>query len=133
MYIEHRRITIVHVNKPHEKDLNKELQWIGSSLGLFNARDKDKSCFRIFLELLKAAKKGVSLSSDEIAARSGLTRGTVVHHLDKLMAAGIVSHEKSKYILRVSSLSELIEEIERDAEKAFDNIMNIARDIDRFL
>lgn len=133
MHIEHRRITIVHVNKPHEKDLNKELQWIGSSLGLFNARDKDKSCFRIFLELLKAAKKGVSLSSDEIAARSGLTRGTVVHHLDKLMAAGIVSHEKSKYILRVGSLSELIEEIERDAEKAFDNIMNIARDIDRFL
>ena len=72
--IHSRKITIVKINRPAEKDINKELQWLGYSLGLFSIRDKDRSCYRIFLELLKAAKKGVPLSSDELAEKLNLQR-----------------------------------------------------------
>ena len=51
-----QRITIIRMRRPETPSLNEELQWFGSSLGLFNLRDKDKSCFRIFIELLKATK-----------------------------------------------------------------------------
>ena len=62
-----QKITIVSIKKPSQRNINQELQWLGSSLGLFNMRDKDKSCFRVFIELLKSAKSGHPLSSDEIA------------------------------------------------------------------
>ena len=105
------KITIIRTRAPVTKDLNRELQWVASSLGLFNLRDKDKSCFRIFLELLKSTKNEETLTSDGLAERLQLSRGTVIHHLHKLEEAGIVLHEKKGYILRVSTLSALIDEL----------------------
>ena len=43
------KITIVRINQEVPEQIDEELQWIGSSLGLFNLRDKDKSCYRIFI------------------------------------------------------------------------------------
>ena len=125
-----QRITIINIRKPAERNINQELQWIGTSLGLFNLRDKDKSLFRIFLELLKAAKVRKPLTSDEIAERLDLSRGTVVHHLNKLMEAGLVIHEANTYILRVNNLSELIEEIEKDIKRTLEDLRDIAKSID---
>jgi len=133
MIIHSRRITIVKVNKPVEKDINKELQWLGHSLGLFNMRDKDQSCYRLFLELLKSAKKGEALSSDELAERLNLTRGTIIHHLNKLLDAGMVIHQKRKYLLRVDRLERLIEELQRDLQATCRTLREVAIDIDKML
>jgi len=128
-----KRITIVKFTKPENKDINNTLQWFGNSLGLFNLRDKDKSCFRVFIELLKASKARDPLSSDEIAARLELSRGTVVHHVNKLMGSGLVIREKGKYILRVENLSQLVEELHKDVSEACKNLHEIAEQIDRCL
>jgi len=133
MLIQSKKITIVKINKPIEREINKELQWLGLSLGLFNLRDKDKSCYRIFLELLKAAKKKEALSSDELAASLGLTRGTVIHHINKLIEAGLIVHQRNKYALRVEKLEVLIQELRRDLERTLENLKEIAMDIDRFM
>ena len=87
-----QRITIVNIRKPNEHNVNQELQWFGSSLGLFNLRDKDKSTFRVFIELLKSAKAKQTLTSDELAARLDLSRGTIIHHINKLIESGLVIH-----------------------------------------
>jgi len=128
-----KRVTIVRITKPSETDINKSLQWFGNSLGLFNLRDKDKSCFRVFIELLKASKAREPLSSDEIAARLELTRGTVVHHVNKLMGAGLVVKYKNKYVLRVENLTELVEELHRDMSRACQDLRDVAEQIDRCL
>lgn len=125
-----QRITIINIRKPAERNINQELQWIGTSLGLFNLRDKDKSQFRIFLELLKSAKQRKPLTSDEIAEKLSLSRGTVVHHINKLMEAGLVVHEGNTYFLRVNNLSELIEEIEKDLKRTLEDLREAARSID---
>ena len=116
-----------------QKNVNQELQWLGSSLGLFNLRDKDKSCFRVFIELVKNAKKGMPLSSDELADRLGLSRGTVIHHINKLIDAGIVVPAQRGYILRVDSLRELIDEVEKDLRRSCDDLRKMAEEIDRSL
>ena len=108
------KITIIKIRRPARNEINEELQWIGASLGLFNLRDKDRSCFRIFVELLKSSKKGEGLSSDEIAFKSGLSRGTVIHHINKLIESGLVIVEERKYVLREAKLEPLIDEIEKD-------------------
>ncbi len=128
-----QRVTIITSRKPHEQTINKELQWFGESLGLFNLRDKDKSCFRVFIELLKSAKRKQPLSSDELATRLNLTRGTVVHHINKLMDSGIVVYGKKRYLLRVDNLKDLIDEIEKDIQRVCSDLKEVADDIDRRL
>ena len=127
------KITIIKIRKPVRNELNEELQWVGASLGLFNLRDKDRSCFRIFVELLKSSKKGLGLSSDEIALKSGLSRGTVIHHINKLIEAGLVIVEERKYVLREAKLEPLIDEVEKDVIRSLDGLRAIAKDIDEKL
>ena len=125
-----RRLTIISVPAPRKGDVNEQLQWLGGSLGLFNPRDKDRSCFRIFITLLKSAKAKKEISSDELAAMTGLSRGTVVHHLNKLMSAGLVEGYKSRYVLRVDNLEALISKLEQDVQQTLDRLREIASQVD---
>lgn len=133
IHISKQKITIINIRKPVHKNINQQLQWLGTSLGLFNLRDKDKSCFRIFIEMLKAAKNKRALSSDELAYRLGLSRGTVIHHINKLMEAGIVISEKNKYMLRVDNLQALIDEMEKDIKQTTEQLKDVAKELDRWL
>ena len=126
------RITIIKERVP-ERNINDELQWFGASLGLFSLRDKDKSCFRIFIILLKSLKTQKTLTSDELASATNLSRGTVIFHLNKLMEAGIVTQERSKYALNVENLKELVDLTEDNIKKTLDNLRVVAEDIDKRL
>jgi predicted transcriptional regulator len=132
MILSRQKITIITARKPAKKNINEELRWLGASLGLFNLRDKDQSCFRVFIEMIKNAKKQ-GLSSDELAYKLNLSRGTVVHHLNKLIAAGIVVSDRNKYMLRVDNLHQLIDEIEKDIQRSIDDLKHVAHDIDSYL
>jgi predicted transcriptional regulator len=124
------KITVIVSSKPAKSDINHEIQWFAGSLGLFGLRDKDRSCFRIFVALLESLQKNERLSSDEIAERTKLTRGTVVHHLNNLIDSGIVVNEKSKYFLRMDSLEEMVDYLKQDADQAWQRIREVAKDID---
>lgn len=127
------RITIIKTGKPEKDNLNQELQYLGESLGLFSERDKDKSCFRIFIVLVKALKTGRRLSSDEIADQTNLSRGTVIHHLNRLMESGIVVSQKSYYMLAVDCIEELVDMAKNNIIKTFDNLKLTAKNIDKKL
>lgn len=129
------RITITRITIPEEKkpNLNLELQYLCAALGLFNQRDKDRSKFRIFIELLRSAKKNEGRTSDELAAYLHLTRATVIHHLHNLASAGIIDHKNNKYYLRVNSLSELVAKVRRDLNKTFDELAELAERCDKGL
>lgn len=125
------KITISRIDNRHPDKIDERLQWIGSSLGLFNLRDKDKSCYRLFIALLKNAKKEIPLSSDEIAYMVGLSRGTVVHHLNKLLYSRIIKVENGKYMLRAKTLSGLIDLIKQDTNKMLDELKDLALEVDK--
>jgi predicted transcriptional regulator len=125
-----QRITIVRTQKPEFDSINEKLQWFAGSLGLFNLRDKDRSCFRIFIELVKMARNHEVISSDELSQRLGLTRGTVVHHLNKLLEAGIIVSNRNRYELRVNSLVALVDMIEDDFVKSCAALREVAKEID---
>ena len=123
-------MTIVRVRKPGKKGLNEDLQWFSHSLGLFGSRDKEKSCFRVFVELIKASRRNRPLSSDEIAHRSNLSRATVIHHLTKLIESGLVLNLNNKYVLRVDNLEELVDEVKKDLLRVFDDLRFMAEELD---
>jgi|GEM_PF-379020 predicted transcriptional regulator len=128
-----RRVTILKIRRTPKENINQELQWIGNSLGLFSLRDKNSSCFRIFIVLLKKAKSNQIISSDEIADRLKLTRGTVVHHLNNLMNSGIVIREQGGYILRERNLERVISSIRKDLDSAMSELMKVAKEVDEKL
>ena len=133
MKIIRQKFTILNIRRPYESNINQDLQWLGSSLGLFSLRDKDKSCFRIFIELLKSAKSKAPISSDELAHKLHLSRGTIIFHINKLTDTGIVINERNRYTLKVDRLNSLIEEIEKDLNDTVDNLKEVAQRIDKQL
>lgn len=129
-----QQIVVAKVRKNFAKDdVNEELKWLGNSLGLFGLRDKDSSCFRIFITLLKRARKNKAISSDEIAEGLKLSRGTVVHHLNRMMNSGIVLRERGGYILKESNLKGVIKDVRQDIDAIFEQLKEVAKDIDESL
>lgn len=124
-----KRLTIVKVRSPDDS-LNSEVQWISESLGLFSQRDKDKSCFRLFVALLQAKR---SLTSDELAYKLNLSRATVIHHLNKLISAGLVIIDNNKYILREKNLELSLKRIKDDILSTLEEIESEAKLIDKKL
>ena len=110
---------------------DEELQWISNSLGLFNSdRDREKSCYRVFVELVREKKP---LKSDDIALTSRLSRGTVVFHLNKLIDSGLVINENKKYQLKEKKLSSIIRKIRKDLLAHLKEVEEIAKDFERKL
>ena len=128
-----QRVTVIKIRKDFQDNVNDELKWLGSSLGLFGLRDKNSSCFRIFITLLKKTKHNEALSSDEIAERLKRTRGTVVHHLTRLMESGLAVREKKGYLLRENTLEGMIKDMKREMASAFEELEDAAKEIDEKL
>lgn len=125
------KITIIRSNKPKELSINDLLKWFGASLGLFSLRDKDSSCFRIFIILVQdLRKKPYGLTSDELAELTGLSRGTVVYHLNRLLENGIIINARNKYYLKVNNLEELVDEIEENLTNTLNSMRTVAKHID---
>ena len=122
-----KEIRILNLKPLREQPLNEEIQWFSSCLGMFNKRDKEKSCFRIFIHLLK---EGGSLSSEQLAQRSNLSRATVIHHISRLMDSGLVTKKQSGYFLRFDSLEDLIKDIEKEVASTFKRLREISKRID---
>lgn len=127
------KITLIRKKASTNRNINELLLRFGESLGLFSSRDKDKSCYRIFILLIKALKANLEMTSDEIAIQTGLTRGTVIHHLNHLMDTGIVTSDRNKYFLNVRNLEELVSQIRNSVNSVFDDIDLLAKDIDLIL
>lgn len=125
-----QRFVVATIRKPVVKDINADLQWFGLSLGLFGERDKEKSCFRLFVALVRATRARHALTSDELAKLTHLSRGTVIFHLHKLQEAGFVVVEEGKYLLRSDTLSELVVELERDISRSLGDIRAAAQELD---
>jgi predicted transcriptional regulator len=124
------KITLVRIRRKKMMTINDELMWFGRSLGLFSSRDKNKSCYRIFVEILKNPD---GLSSDELAFKLKITRATVIHHLKRLLASGIVIKQGNKYLLRVSSLTDLVDNLKEDILINLKELKKSAEKIDKLL
>ncbi len=129
----YEKILIIRTKKPEGNNINADLQWFSRSLGLFNERDREKSCFRIFIELVKATKNDKKLRSDDLAEKSHLSRATVIHHLNTLMERGLVISKNNRYLLRESSFNDLLEDLEKDFFKTFKDLKKKAIELDREL
>lgn len=121
---------IFSVRKLPTVDVEKDLEWICRSFAFMEPRDKKKTAYRIFRAIVEAARTNEGLSSDELAENLALSRGTMVHHLNKMMKSGLVIRHEGQYKLRGRSLKSTIEEAQRDVNRVFDDVQSVAETID---
>ena len=118
------------LREPTDKDTSKDIEWVCNSLGFVTARDQGQTAFKILRALVKSAKKGVGMTSEELTKVVEPTIGSVIYHLKKLMKSGLVIKIGSIYELRMNSLLSTIEEIQKEIDFAVEDIKSIAKDID---
>jgi orotate phosphoribosyltransferase-like protein len=95
-------------------------------------QDKQKTAYLIFKALLESAVQNNGLTSDELAEKLNLTRGTMIHHLNKMMKS--VGHFPwGKFKLREKSLKSTVEEIQRDINRLFENVIEVSENVDHTL
>ena len=128
-----RQFTVKKLREPVEKQLDKDIEWICTSLGFVTSRDQDKTAFRILKALIISAREGRGLTSEELTEYVEPTIGSVIYHLKKLMKAGLVVKLNSTYELRMNNFQRTIEEVEKEIVNTLDDIKKIARDIDHDL
>jgi biotin operon repressor len=121
---------IFHVRKPATVDTEKDLEWICRSFGFMESRDKKKTAYRVLRAIIETARTNRGLSSDELAEKLSLSRGTVIHHLNKMRKSGLVIRHESQYKLRGRSLKSTIAEVQLDASRIFDDLKNVAKTVD---
>ena len=129
-----RQIILKKLQIPAPGNLTDDIDYICKSFGYFSPRDKKNTAGKIFRLLVKeACHPDKALSSDELAEKLNLTRGTIVYHLNSFIAAGLVIKERNTYRLRAPSLQKCIEEIKEDIDRIMKQMMKIATDIDEKL
>ncbi len=128
-----RKLVLFPKEKPESTNINIQIQYFGTCLGLFGLRDKDSSCYRLFIELVKTTKVKNPISSQELAYKLNLTRGTVVHHLNRLMDSGIVRVMDNRYFLIDPSLEKVVIQLNNELEELFSNLKEIAVKLDKQL
>mgnify|MGYP001572605689 FL=1 len=124
---------IISIEPIPETNTNEQLHWISQALGLFNERDKEKSCHRIFVELIKAKKSNDSLSSQDLADKAHLSRATVLHHLDKLIESNIVAEKNHEFELVDSDISSIILRLKKEMNDFMEEMEKISKKLDEEL
>ncbi|MFQ5820384.1 MAG: ArsR/SmtB family transcription factor [Candidatus Heimdallarchaeota archaeon] len=113
------------------EDLQEDIRWICYALDLVHPRDKDETLVRVFKTILEATREQKGLTTTEIAENLGLTRGTVINHLKRLIQSGLIVQRGSFYELRELSLSHTIERIKDDVIRFVEDLLHVSEFIDR--
>ena len=128
-----KELNLIKVKKPTENDPSKNIIWLCQSLGLITKRDKERNCFKIFSEVVKANKEKNYLTSEQISKTLKISRSNVVHYLNKLINSGLIIRVGNKYELREDSLLLLINEVEKEVRLIFEDLKKVALEVDKGL
>ncbi len=124
-------LVIKKVEPPFSNNVQDELDWICQSFGFFEDIDREKTASAVFKEIIKATEHDNPLSSTMLAKKVGMSRGSVINHLNNLMQSGLIVKDGRLYMARSQSMVRTISEIEEDIDRIFDRMKKRARMIDK--
>lgn len=124
------KVVVKKIEQPFSRDIDKELEWLCSSLGFFEPIDREKTASSVFRIIVFSAEKGKPVSSTQISKTVRMSRGSVINHLNNLQRSGLIVRQGRFYIPRSRSMFRTIEEIQEDIQRIFDKMKKTAREID---
>jgi hypothetical protein len=125
-----KKILIRDLEKPSEKNIEEDIEWICECFGFYERIDKEKTASLIFKRLIESRTNGGGLTSTALGRETSVTRAAALNHLKRMMCSGLVVKEGNEYQIRCSSLFQTVSEMHRDVDRIFEDIEEIAKDID---
>lgn len=127
-----QQIILINLEKPREKKLEHDISWLCNSFGLSSGRDTENIATQIVIDLLKQlAMKEERVSSDKIAEDLDVTPSRVNHHVRNLVNTGLLYRDRRALYLRGGSLKAAVREMRKDSDRIFNELEEIAEEIDR--
>ncbi len=123
-------ILIRRIPKPHDETREELLAWFVESLGLEHGRDIHQTLRRILHMLLTLSQESRLLSTERLEEELLMPGSRINHHIRLLIKAGMLERDKRSIRLRGRTIEETVEEIRRDSERIFDDIIRMARLLD---
>lgn len=111
--------------------VDEELSELCKMMKLMSDRDTDETLAQV-LKAMLVHSRSQPIGGSELSKISGLNRITIIHHMKRLEHAGFVRRQETKYVLRVSSAEEMLLEFRKEAEREFQQMDELAREIDSF-
>ncbi|WP_265582087.1 ArsR family transcriptional regulator [Methanofollis aquaemaris] len=125
-----QRISLNTIERPPGSGVDEHLAWFCQSLGLTNGRDLENVAQQVVLQVIGeiAAERGVA--SETLAGHLEITPGRVNHHVRNLTLAGLLYRKKKLIYLRGGSMTAAVEEMRKDANRIFDDLLEVAGELD---
>lgn len=128
-----QQIILNRLSAPAQKRLNEDVEWLCRSMGLVKGRDTDETALRLFRAVLFSLAEHRRLTSDGLAEELRIKRAVVNYHLRQFIDAGLLTREKYHLLLRGGSMRRTLLEVKRDADRIFDDLFEIAAEVDAAL
>ncbi|MDW7731240.1 MAG: ArsR family transcriptional regulator [Methanolobus sp.] len=127
-----QQILLIKLEKPRDKKLEQDIHWLCNSFGLSSGRDTENLATRIVIDMLEQmAGNEEKVSSEQIAESLEVTPSRINHHVRNLVNSGLLYRERRKLCLRGGSLKAAVQEMRKDSERIFNELEEIAEEIDR--
>jgi len=125
------QIVIRRVEQPFSDKADDEFNWLLQCLGFFEPIDKSKTASSVFRELVRSTEQQKALTSTELAERVGMSRGSVINHLNNLLRSGLVLKHGSRYSARSKSIFRTIKELQDEIDLVFKRMEKTAKELDK--
>ncbi len=111
-------------------DYEDELDAFSDLINLISTRDNEKTMLNVLRLILENDVAFRPISSSYLSRESNLNRLTCLHHLKRLEEFGLIENVDGRYILKKTSFSEFIEELEEESREMFAILKKLAKKID---
>ena len=125
-----QEIIVRNVQKPREQNVALDIEWLCESLGFITGRDTERITTQIIRQLLHDVGNDGRASTFELADSLSIAPQRVNYHLRGLVDSGFIYREKKLVFLREGSVRATIEELRHDANRIFDRLAVIGKEID---
>ncbi|WMW22464.1 winged helix-turn-helix transcriptional regulator [Methanolobus mangrovi] len=126
-----QQIILINLEKPREKKLEEDIRWFCNSFGLSSGRDTENIATQVVHDLLQQlSEREGKISSDTIAENLDVNLSRVNHHIRNLISSGLIYRQKRALYIRGGSLKAAVQEMRKDSERIFQELEEIAEEID---
>ena len=128
-----QQIILRNLQRPKNIAIVDDIEWLGNCFGFSAGRDTERVTAQILQNVLQEVANQGSTSTENIADELDISVQRVNYHLRTLIDAGFLFREKRLIFVRQGSVKSAIEEMKRDANRIFDNLVRIGEEIDESL
>ena len=125
-----KEITLRRREPPLTRDAREEIQWLMESMGVPKRFAEDYA--EILIRIAKR-EKGEKISTGTLAEERGEKRTSMSYHINRMVEMGLIVREGRYLFTRASNFERMVEEIERDTQRIFEDLKRVAREVDELL